>query len=120
MSKFCDHEFFFSFIHFLLVNKKGGEVGIQRSGAPSFCITFYWFLFQLHKLVWLADEFCVRFVILKRGFGHSSKNSDINVIFKGVGIRKQISLLCTLILHEQVYKYILSVKQHVQFIRNAS
>lgn len=95
-------------------------MGIKHLGAPCFCITFYSFLFQLHKLVWLADEFCVRFIILKRGFGHSSKKADINVIFKGVGIRKQIPLLCTLILHEQVYKYILSVKQHVQFIRNAS
>lgn len=111
---------FFFFYSLSTCKQKRGEVGIKRSGAPSFCITFYWFLFQLHKLVWLADEFCVRFVTLKRGFAHSSKNSDINVIFKGVGIRKQISLLCTLILHEQVYKYILSVKQHVQFIRNAS
>lgn len=29
-----------------------------------------------------------------------------------------ISLLHTLILHEQVYKYILSVKQHVQITHN--
>lgn len=29
-----------------------------------------------------------------------------------------ISLLRTLILHEQVYKYVLSVKQHVQIIHN--
>lgn len=26
--------------------------------------------------------------------------------------------MCTLILHEQVYKYVLSVKQHVQIIHN--
>lgn len=80
----------------------------------------FFFFFQLHKLVWLADEFCVRFIILKKGFGHSLKKADINVILKGVWIREQISLLCTPILHEQVYKYILSVQQHVQFIRNAS
>lgn len=29
-----------------------------------------------------------------------------------------ISLLRTLFLHEQVYKYVLSVKQHVQIIHN--
>lgn len=101
------------------MNKKGGEVGIKHPGAPWFCITFYSFLFQLHKLVWLADGICVRFIILKRVWAQLKK-ADINVIFKGVGVRKQISLLCTLILHEQVYKYILSVKQHVQFICNAS
>lgn len=28
--------------------------------------------------------------------------------------------LCTLILHEQVYKYVLSVTQHVQIIHSAS
>lgn len=28
------------------------------------------------------------------------------------------SLLHTLILHEQVYKYVLSIKQHVQIIHN--
>jgi len=113
--------FFFFYSLFLLVKKKRwGEVGIKHPGAPCFCITLYSFLFQLQKLVWLADEFCVRCIILKRGFGHSSKKADIYVTFKGVGIRKQISLLCTLILHEQVYKYILSVKQHVQFIHNAS
>lgn len=95
-------------------------MGIKRPGAPCFSITFYSFSFQLHKLVWLADEFCVRFIILNRGFGHSSKKADINVIFKDMRIRKQIPLLCTLTLHEQVYKYISSVKQHVQFIRNAS
>lgn len=95
-------------------------MGIKCPGAPCFLYNFLFFLFQLHKLVWLADELCVRFIILKREFGHSSKRADINVIFTDVGIRKPISLLCTLILHEQVYKYILSVKQHVQFIRNAS
>lgn len=31
---------------------------------------------------------------------------------------KTVSLLRTLILHEQVYKYVLSVKQHVQIIHN--
>lgn len=90
MSKFCDHDFFFFYSLFLLVNKKGGEVGIKHPGAPCFCITSYSFLFQLHKLVWLADEFCVRLLILKRGFGHSSKKADINILFKGVGIRKQV------------------------------
>lgn len=120
MSKFCDHDFFFLLVILSTCKQNGGRWESSVQVHHVFCMTFYSFLFQLHKLVWLADELCVRFIILKREFGHSSKRADINVIFTDVGIRKPISLLCTLILHEQVYKYILSVKQHVQFIRNAS
>lgn len=73
MSKFCDHDFFFFYSFFLLVNKKGGRWESNVQVHHVFCKTFYSFLFQLHKLVWLADELCVRFIILKESLGTVQK-----------------------------------------------
>lgn len=50
-----------------------------------------------------------------RRFGSLKKNNKVS-FFKVWGLT--LSLLRTLILHEQVYKYVLSVKQHVQIIHN--
>lgn len=50
-----------------------------------------------------------------RGFGSIKKIIRCHY-FKIWGLT--LSLLRTLILHEQVYKYVLSVKQHVQIIHN--
>lgn len=50
-----------------------------------------------------------------RGFGSIKKIISCHFLKYG---DLTISLLRTLILHEQVYKYVLSVKQHVQIIHN--